>query len=148
MKAAIAAILFLLAPAAQAGPREDVRAIYERFVAAQNARDVPAMRSLLLDRPEFLWVSNGQSFWGRETMLARLTSYQSNAVWRARPDLTHAVVVEVSPTSAFIHLPLALDIGTAAHSFNETRFLVSGLFVKTAQGWKISALFTTIQNPD
>src|SRR5438128_2419721 len=44
-----------------AGPREEVRATYERFVAAQNARDLDGVRALLLDSPQFLWVSDGRS---------------------------------------------------------------------------------------
>ena len=43
----------------------EVRALYQRFAAAQNARDLEQVRPLLLDSPTFLWVSDGQSFWGR-----------------------------------------------------------------------------------
>lgn len=133
---------------ANAAPRDDILAAYQRFAAAQNARDIATVRALLLDSPKFLWVSNGLSFWGRETMIERMSFYQRAEVWRAIPDIERAVVVEVSASAGYVHLPLSLEVGSAAKGVAATPFLVSALFVNTAQGWKISALFTTIRNTD
>ena len=138
----------LVAPAANAAPADDVRAAYEHFAAAQNARDIATVRSLLLNSSQFLWISNGQSFWGRETMIERMSTYQRAEVWRVHPDIAHAVIVEVSTSTAYVHLPLSLQIGSAAKGVAETSFLVSALFVHTDAGWKISALFTTIRNTE
>ncbi len=136
----------LLAAPASADTAQQVRAAYVRFAAAQNARDIPAVRALLLDSDRFLWVSNGQSFWGRETMLARMSRYQQAETWEVRPELDRAVVVEVAAGAAYLHLPLSLAIGSAAHGVAVTDFLVSALFVATPEGWKIAALFTTVRN--
>lgn len=147
LRSAIPGAALLAAPAAGAATADDVLAAYLRFAAAQNARDIATVRSLLLDSPRFLWVSNGQSFWGRETMIARMSSYQRAEVWEVRPDLAHAVVVEVADAAAYLHLPLALDIGSAADGIARTEFLVSALFVRADAAWKIAALFTTVRNP-
>ena len=37
-----------------AEPQDEVRAFFERFVAAQNARDTEAVGETLLDAPDFL----------------------------------------------------------------------------------------------
>ena len=137
--------MMLVVPPGAAAPREEVRAAYETFVGAQNARDIAGVRALLLDSPQFLWVSNGQSFWGRETMIARMMEFQRAEVWRAKPDLERATFVEVSPLVAYLHMPLTLAVGSAARGVAETNFLVSALFVRTGEGWRISALFTTIR---
>ena len=58
----------------------DIRATYKDFAAAQNARDLHKIGALLLDSPRFLWVSDGQSVWGREATLARMASFQEAPV--------------------------------------------------------------------
>ena len=120
------------------------RALYERFAAAQNQRDLERVRPLLLDAPTFLWVSDGQSFWGPDAVLARMASFQGAEVWRVEPDLAHAVAVPVSDRVAYLHLPLTLVIGPAAKP-DRLRFLVSMLGVETEDGWRIAALFTTTE---
>ncbi len=51
-------LLLLLALAlpgpVHADPQQDIRALYDEFVAAQNAHDIDAVRALLSDRPDFL----------------------------------------------------------------------------------------------
>jgi ketosteroid isomerase-like protein len=150
MRAALLGLALTLAVpfcgAALAAPRDEVRATYERFVAAQNDRDLGRVRDLLIDSPQFLWVSNGQSFWGRETLVERMSRFQRAEVWRALPDLDHATFVEVDAKAAYIHMPLLLQIGQHGEAVQDTRFLVSILFQQTDEGWRIAALFTTLQN--
>ena len=71
-----------------------------------------------------------------------MASFQGAEVWRVEPDLDRAVAVPVSDRVAYLHLPLTLVIGPAAHP-DRLRFLVSVLGVETAEGWRIAALFTT-----
>jgi hypothetical protein len=141
---ALALFLLMATPAAAADPTEAVRALYQRFAAAQNAHDLTAVRPLLLDRPEFLWVSDGQSFWGPDAVLARMASFQQAEVWRVEPDLARAVAVPVRDGVAYLHLPLVLVIGPKANP-DRLRFLVSMLGVETQAGWKIAALFTATE---
>jgi hypothetical protein len=56
------------------------------------------------------------------------------------------VPVRVSDTTAFLHLPLTLVIGSQP-SPDRVRFLVSVLCVRAAEGWRIAALFTTAEKP-
>ncbi|MBL8701673.1 MAG: nuclear transport factor 2 family protein [Alphaproteobacteria bacterium] len=133
----------LLGTATRAAPADDARGLYERFYAAQNARDLATVRALFLDSPRFLWVSDGQSVWGRDAVLARMASFQEYAVWRVAPELDRATAVELNADSAYLHLPLALTLGESAPRADTYRFLVSMLCVRTDAGWRIAALFTT-----
>jgi ketosteroid isomerase-like protein len=149
--AACAVWLFLLFNAwtvigARADTRSEVIAAYERFAAAQNARDIGRVRETLLDSPDFLWVSDGKSIWGREAMLERMGRFQTLEVWRVEPLLDRARVVETAQDVAYLHMPLDLALGTRAAP-TVTRFLVSILFRRTEAGWRIAALFTTLDNP-
>jgi ketosteroid isomerase-like protein len=144
MKAVIFALALLansITSPVRADTDDELRATYERFVAAQNARDLKRVRELLIDAPQFLWVSDGMAVWGANAMLERMASFQEAEVWRVEPDLARAVPVRVTGTTAFLHLPLTLVIGSSP-SPDRLRFLVSILCVRTAEGWRIAALFT------
>ena len=146
MKALLTALTLLataLTPlGARASNEPDIRATYEAFAAAQNARDLDRVGALLINSPRFLWVSDGVSVWGPEATLARMASFQEAPVWRVEPDLARAVAVDVDADAGFLHLPLRLVIG-AGDNPDRLRFLVSVLCVRTPNGWRIAALFTT-----
>jgi hypothetical protein len=147
MRTAWTVAAFLAAAAASpalADPGGEVRAVYGRFLEAQNARDLARVRQVLLDSPRFLWVSDGKSVWGPDALVERMSLFQKAEVWRVDPDLQRAVAVEIDDRAAYLHLPLVLTIGPAAKP-DRLRFLVSVLGVETAQGWRIAALFTTDQ---
>jgi uncharacterized protein (TIGR02246 family) len=137
--------VLLATTAVRAATGDDVRAVYERFYTAQNARDLDRVREVLWEDPSFLWVSDGQSFWGREVMLARMAAFQEYDVWHVVPALDRARVVEIGPGAAYLHLPLALTFGQKSPGPSIYRFLVSMLCLKTDSGWKIAALFTTTE---
>jgi ketosteroid isomerase-like protein len=130
----------------RADPGDDVRDVYARFLAAQNARDLAHVRSVLWDSPKFLWVSDGMSVWGPDALVDRMSQFQKAEVWHVEPDLAKAVPVELSGTTAYLHLPLVLTIGSSANP-DRLRFLVSVLGIQTPAGWRIAALFTTTEKP-
>jgi hypothetical protein len=147
VKRILATLVLLLAVCAGSGVRagtdEDVRALYSRFAAAQNARDLDQVRTLLLDSPNFLWVSDGKSFWGPDRMIERMAQFQRAEVWQVVPALDRASVVELDDRTAFMHLPLELLIGARTPGPDHLKWLVSILCSRTDQGWHIAALFTT-----
>jgi hypothetical protein len=143
---AIAWFILFSVSCSASGTKDDVRALYLRFVTAQNIRNLDEVGAHFIDSPEFLWVSDGKSFWGRKATLERMKGFQEAEVWRVEPDLQGAKVVEVTESTAYLHLALDLVIGAAAKP-DRIPFLVSALCVKTAQGWKIAALFTTTAKP-
>lgn len=134
----------LFAGAALAGTRDEVLATYQGFAEAQNARDLDRIGAFFIDGPEFLWVSDGQSFWGREATLQRMSGFQKAEVWRVVPDIDDAAVVELDDRMAMLHMPLVLQIGSKAAP-DHLRFLVSILFRKEGEVWRIAALLTTTQ---
>ncbi len=135
-----------LATQASADVRDDVMALYGRFAAAQNVRDLEAVKAQLLDSPDFLWVSDGKSVWGRDALVERMGRFQALEVWHVEPLLDRARVVVVSEDVAYLHMPLDLHLGAKADP-SITRFLVSILCRRAATGWRIAALFTTLDNP-
>ena len=129
---------------ASAGPADEARALYSRFVAAQNARDLETVRSLFLASPDFLWVSDGMSVWGPDATIDRMSLFQTAEIWTVEPNLAQSVAVAVDDRSAFLHLPLVLTIGPR-RSPVRLAFLVTMLCRETPQGWRIAGLFTTTE---
>ena len=86
--ATLAAVLTLSTGNAFAGVDDDVKAAFDRFVAAQNSHDISAVRDVLLDSPNFLWVTRGAPIWGRDAALKRFeTLYQGT--WKLSPDASN-----------------------------------------------------------
>ena len=140
--ALLAALSMVTASAASADTAGEIRAVYEEFRSAQNACDLTKVKALLLDSPEFLWVSDGKSFWGPDALVRRMAEFQLAEVWRVDPEFDKAAIVKVDEQTAYLHMPLALTIGPKAKP-DVIRFLVSILCVKKSEGWRIAALFTT-----
>ena len=124
----------------------DIPTTYRAFVAAQNSRNIDQIRPFLQNRPDFLWVSDGYSFWGTEAVLARMALFQKAALWRAEPDMAQARVMPLGADSAYLHVPLKLTFGSDAAPARFD-FLVSILWSRTEGSWKIAALLTTLAHP-
>jgi ketosteroid isomerase-like protein len=127
------------ASASAATPEDEVRAAFDRFIAAQNAHDIKAVESLLLGSPDFLWVTRGTAVWGQEAAIKRFASlYQGT--WRLEPDASNLKVVLLGSGVAQIHVPIMFTIGPAGQSPQQTRFLMNQLLVNTPNGWRVSSI--------
>lgn len=122
--------------------RAEILTVYQAFKDAQNARDVDAIGSFFIDGPQFLWVSDGRSFWGRDAVLRRMSSFQRAEHWVVLPDLEAAEVIALGDDTAILHMPLVLQIGRS-EAPNNIGFLVSIVFQDVEGAWKIAALLTT-----
>ena len=135
--ATLAAVLTMSAGHAFAGIDDEVKATFDRFVAAQNAHDVSAVRDLLLDSPNFLWVTRGAPIWGRDAALKRFeTLYQGT--WKLSPDTSNLKVVVLNDTTAQLFVPIMYNIGPPGQPAPDAPFLMNQTLVKTAAGWRIA----------
>ncbi|OYZ92094.1 MAG: hypothetical protein B7X99_16020 [Rhizobiales bacterium 17-65-6] len=122
--------LCLALPAA-ADPEAEIRALYAAFVAAQNARDIDAVRPL----------TDGRPVWGREAMLDRMAGFQTAEVWLVEPDYAASRVVMLDADSAVFHIPLVLVIGSKANP-SRLPWLVEVICQKEGDTWRIAGLYT------
>ena len=129
----------LLPSAATAAGEDEVRAVFNQFVEAQNSHDVAGVRELLLDSPNFLWVTRGAPVWGREAALRRFESlYQGT--WKLSPDMSNLKTVLVSETTAQLYIPITFNIGAPGQPASDTPFLMNQTLVRTAAGWRIASI--------
>ena len=137
--AALFAILALSSTSATAAPEDDVRATFDRFVAAQNAHDANGVRELLLDSPNFLWITRGAPIWGRDAAIKRFESlYQGT--WKLTPDSAGLKVVLLSDSIAQLYVPIMFNIGAPGQPAPDAPYLMNQTLVKTAAGWRVASI--------
>ena len=139
ISAMLAVVLTLFTGAAFASADDDVKATFDRFVAVQNAHDISAVRDLLWDSPNFLWVTRGTAIWGRDAALKRFeTLYQGT--WKLSPDTPNLKVVLLSDKTAQLFVPIMFNIGPPGQPASDAPFLMNQTLVKTAAGWRIASI--------
>lgn len=133
-------VAFLLSSANVLAKGEDeVKASFGRFVAAQNAHDVSAVRDLLLDSQNFLWITRGTPIWGRDAAIKRFeTLYQGT--WKLSPDASGLKVIVLSATTAQLFCPIVFNIGPSGQPAPDAPVLMNMTLVKTAKGWRIASI--------
>ena len=138
---AIATLMVMnLAGAARASSEEDeIKALFTKFVEAQNAHDLKAVGNLLQDSPNFLWITRGTPIWGRDAALRRFEAlYQGT--WSLDAKTDELRVIELQPGVAQVYVPITFMIAPAGQTAVSARFLMNQVVVKTADGWKVSSI--------
>jgi hypothetical protein len=142
-KALISAIAVCLCvlrgPCAAATPEDDVRKTFEQFVVAQNAHNILAVENLLLESPDFLWITRGAAIWGREAALKRFRALYEGT-WQLAPEPGALKVLMLGEATALVFVPIVFSIGAPGQPPQTTRFLLNQVLVKTSSGWKVSSL--------
>jgi uncharacterized protein (TIGR02246 family) len=134
---AISLILLTATGAARAGSEDEVKSLFAKFVAAQNAHDIKAVGELLHDTPQFLWITRGAPIWGRDAALKRFeTLYQG--MWSLDPKMDELKITELQPGVVQLYVPITFMISPAGQTAQPARFLMNQLVLKTADGWKVS----------
>src|SRR5260370_21935842 len=136
---AISLMLLTVAGVARAGSEAEVKELFAKFVAAQNAHDLKAVGELLQDSPQFLWITRGIPIWGRDAALKRFEGlYQGT--WSLDPKIDELRVIELQPGVVQLYVPITFMISPAGQTAQPTRFLMNQVVVKTADGWKVSSI--------
>ena len=124
---------------AGATPQDGIRAIFERFVAAQNEHDLAKLKPLLLASPDFLWITRGTPIWGRDAALKRFAAlYQGT--WHLEPDAASLKILRIGQDTAQLFVPISFTIGAPGKPAQTTRFLMTQVLVRTSGGWRVSSI--------
>ncbi len=128
------------AAAAAAATEDEVRAFFERFVAAQNARDTEAVGETLLDAPDFLWITpRGEALWGRAAAMERFRAAH-RGTWRVEPDMAQFRAGALGEGAAQLFVPLVLISGPPGQPAQPVRLLLNQTLVRTGSGWRIASI--------
>lgn len=124
---------------ARAGVEGEVKAQFEKFIAAQNAHDLKAVGDILQDSAQFFWITRNTPVFGRDAALKRFAeNYQGT--WLLEPKFDEVKVTELAPGVAQLFVPAVFTIAPAGQTAQPRRFLLTQIYVKTAEGWKLATI--------
>ncbi|HMH19724.1 MAG TPA: DUF4440 domain-containing protein [Burkholderiales bacterium] len=144
--AAWAATAMTVTLAHAATMEEEVRVVFEKYIASQNAHDMKSMRNLLADSPDFLWISRGKPIWGREAALKALEE-RYKGTWHIDADKKELRVISVSRRVAQVYAPTQLTVGDPGVEPAKNRLYINLVMVKKAEGWQIVSILPILVPP-
>jgi pyruvate/2-oxoglutarate dehydrogenase complex dihydrolipoamide acyltransferase (E2) component len=132
----------IAAPAA-ATTQTDILAVYAHFIAGQNTHDRAVVSDVLLDSKDFVWAQvGGNSLWGHKEAMDAFQE-QWKGTWTLDPQLKEVRIASVAPNVVVLITPLLFTQGGPGEKPSTVPIRWSGVFVKTATGWRISSIFIT-----
>jgi ketosteroid isomerase-like protein len=137
--ACVALMFMSMIGSAAVATEDEVGATFDRFVAAQNAHDVKAVESLLLNSPHFLWITRGTPVWGPDAALKRFASLYEGT-WRLDPETSGLKVIMIGDGAAQIYVPINFTIGAPGQQPQAMRFLMNMVLTKAEGGWRVSSI--------
>jgi uncharacterized protein (TIGR02246 family) len=132
--------------ASAATMEDEVRAVFDRYIAVQNAHDLKAMRNLLVDSPDFLWITRGRPIWGREAALKSLDE-RYKGTWHIEPDRKEFRVISVSRRVAQVYATTQLTVGDPGAEPSKIRLYINLVMVKKPEGWRIASILPILVPP-
>jgi ketosteroid isomerase-like protein len=144
LSAAIAVLAALMmaalnGQASGAADEAEARAFFSKFVAAQNAHDVDAVKSMLWDSPGMLWFGRNVETRGRDAVADRFREYYQGT-WHLEPDMAQFHVAVISNDVMQILVPIVFTRGLPGQPSQDNKFLISQTFVHDANGWHVASI--------
>jgi len=143
----IFAVLSLAATLARAATmEEEVRAVFDKWIATQNAHDLKGIRNLLSDSPDMLWISRGKPIWGRDAALKTLED-RYKGTWKIEVDKKEMRVISVSRRVAQVYAPTLVSAGEPGAEASRNRVYINLVMVKKPEGWQIVSILPILVAP-
>jgi hypothetical protein len=79
------------------------------------------------------------ALWGRDAALKRFEE-NYRGTWRLEPKFDEVQVTEIAPGVVRVFAPSVFTIAAAGQDPQPRRFLLTQVYVKTAEGWRLSTL--------
>ena len=143
--AATAAALLLAATVGSAGPAQaaandaEARAIFEKFIAAQNAHNADDVKAMLWNSPSTLLFARGIETRGRDAVAARFKTYYEGT-WQLEPDMSKFHVAVISNEVMQILVPIVFTRALPGKPPQQNTFLISQTYVQDANGWHVASI--------
>lgn len=130
--------------AASATDLEEIRALFLRQAAGENAHDIQVIDAVLARSPPgqpdpVNFVARAYRFWGREAVIHHFRTIFAGT-WRFEPDQDAIRVMPLGPDVAHIYAPARITAGTLGEQSATYSFLINEFAIRTPDGWRISAI--------
>lgn len=119
--------------------QDDARALFERFVAAQNAHDADAVKSMIWNSSDFLWVSRGRQIRGADEAMKVYRGYYKG-IWHLEPDMTRFSATVITADVVQVLVPVVFSRGASDATSQQATFLISQTLVRQVDGWHVATV--------
>jgi hypothetical protein len=131
-------------PSVSAADIAEIRALFLRQAAGENANDIQVIDAVLArtppGRPDPVnFVARAYCFWGREAVLDHFRTIFAGT-WQFEPDQGAIRIMPLGPDVAHIYAPTRITAGAAGKPAATFTFLVNEFAMRTPDGWRISAI--------
>lgn len=123
---------------------EEIRDLFLRQAAGETAHDIEVIKSVLANTPPgqpdpVNFVARAYRFWGRDAVVDHFRTVFAGT-WRFEPEEDAIRVLQLGPDTAHIYAPTRITVGAAGQAGTTYSFLVNEFAIRTAEGWRISAI--------
>ena len=119
--------------------KDDPITLFEQFIKAQNQHNLTALNNLLVDSPDFIWITKGQTIWGKESALKKFENLYKGT-WNLEPDKSNLKIIILDKKTRHIYVPITFTIGELGQEPKQIKFLMNMIIVKKSGRWKVSAI--------
>jgi len=123
---------------------QEIRELFLRQAAGENAHDIDAIESILAPavpgQPDPVnFVARAYRFWGRGAVLDHFRDAFAGT-WRFEPDEAAIRILPLGPDTAHIYAPTRIMAGSAGEEAVTRTYLINEFAIRTSEGWRISAI--------
>ena len=143
----VAPVLFLLSSltigvfASDTNKEQELKRVYKELIDEENRHDLVAVRKLVWDSPSTLFVAKApvgwHGYWGTDDVIKHLHDmYQTP--FRIDPNYDEEKVVFITADIAETYAPVRITVAYAGQNPVPKPFVMVLLWIKTADGWKMT----------
>ena len=119
----------------------EARALFTKFVAAQNAHSVSDVKAMLWNSPGTLLLARGAEIRGPGAIAGRFKEYYEGT-WHVEPDMSLFHVTLISKDVMQFLVPVIFTRGLPGQPSQDNKFLVTQTLVHDANGWHIASIIS------
>jgi hypothetical protein len=129
------------AHAAAATSEAEARALFTKFVAAQNAHSVGDVKSMLWNSPGTLLLARGVEIRGPAAVAGRFKEYYEGT-WHVEPDMSQFHIISISKDVMQFLVPVVFTQGLPGQPPQDINRLITQTLVHDANGWHIASIIS------
>jgi hypothetical protein len=129
------------AHASAATNEAEARALFTKFVAAQNAHNVGGVKSMLWNSPGTLLLARGVEIRGPAAVADRFKEYYEGT-WHVEPDMSQFHVTSISKDVMQFVVPVVFTQGLPGQPPQDINRLITQTLVHDANGWHIVSIIS------
>jgi hypothetical protein len=122
-----------------------INAVYRTLIDAENRHDLAAVRTLVWESPNTLFVAktataaegNWAGFWGTDVVMQKFSDLY-HGVFVMAPDYARVKTVGLTSETAETYAPLNISVAYAGQTPVPKPFLMIVTWVRTPGGWKMA----------